>query len=67
VIGFYVFDLLGTILGLPAWVTDLSLTKHLGQPMAGVFDPVGTAVCAALAVGGVIVGAVGMARRDLGR
>jgi ABC-2 type transport system permease protein len=64
---FYLLDSLGTALRLPSWVLDLSLTKHLGQPMAGVFDPVGTAVCAALAVGGVIVGAVGMARRDLGR
>jgi putative exporter of polyketide antibiotics len=66
-VAFYLLDSLGTALRLPSWVLDLSLTKHLGQPMAGVFDPVGTAVCAALSVGGVIVGAVGMARRDLGR
>jgi putative exporter of polyketide antibiotics len=65
VIGFYVFDLLGTILGLPAWVTDLSLTKHLGQPMAGIFDPGGLVACAVLAVGGLALAAWGLRRRDL--
>jgi ABC-2 type transport system permease protein len=65
VIGFYVFDLLGTILGLPSWLTDLSLTRHLGQPMAGIFDPVGIVACVILAVGGLAIAAIGLQRRDL--
>jgi hypothetical protein len=66
-VAFYLLDTLGAALRLPSWILDLSLTKHLGQPMAGVFDPVGTATCAVLAIGGVIIGAIGIARRDLGR
>jgi ABC-2 type transport system permease protein len=65
VIGFYVFDLLGAILGLPTWLTDLSLTKHLGQPMAGIFDPGGIIACVVLAVGGLAIAALGLRRRDL--
>jgi len=66
-VAFYLLDSLGAALNLPSWILDLSLTKHLGQPMAGVLDPVGTAVCGALAIGGLIVGAIGIGRRDLGR
>ena len=48
-------------------VLDLSLYRHLGQPMAGVFDPVGIAAATVLAVGGLLVGAWGLRRRDLDR
>jgi hypothetical protein len=48
-------------------VLDLSLYRHLGQPMAGVLEPVGIVVAAALAVGGLAVGAWGLRRRDLDR
>jgi ABC-2 type transport system permease protein len=66
-VAFYLLDTLGAALRLPDWVLDLSLTQHLGQPMAGIFDPVGTTLCAALAVGGVVAGAWGLDRRDVGR
>ena len=40
-------------------------SAHLGQPMLGVWDPVGVIACVALFVGGTAVGAWGFARRDL--
>ena len=58
-------QLLGPLLGLPDFVTQLALTAHLGQPMVGVWDVGGMIACTVLAVGGVIVGAWGMNRRDL--
>jgi ABC-2 type transport system permease protein len=61
----YLLGSLGTALNLPEWLIDLSLSEHLGRPMSGAFDPVGLAIMALLAVGGVVVGAWGFARRDL--
>jgi ABC-2 type transport system permease protein len=66
-LAFYLLDVLGAALQLPEAVLDLSLTQHLGMPMAGVFDGVGVAVCLALAIGGVIVAALGLGRRDIER
>jgi len=60
-------DTLGAALKLPQWVLDLSLYKHLGQPMAGIFDPVGLAVAAIMAIGGLAVCTWGLTRRDIGR
>ena len=60
-------DTLGAALKLPQWVLDLSLYKHLGQPMAGIIDPVGVVVAALMAIGGLIVCMVGLTRRDIGR
>ena len=42
----------GAALKLPEWVLDLSIYKHLGQPMAGIFDPVGIVVAAVMASAG---------------
>ena len=67
VIATYLIDLVAPALKLPDWIHQLALTSHLGQPMIGVWDPVGIGFCCALAVGGVVVGAVGMRRRDVGR
>lgn len=67
VIGTFVLDTLGAALKLPEAILDLSLIRHLGQPMAGVFDPVGLVAAAVLAVGGLAVGAWGIQRRDLDR
>ena len=64
-VGFYLIDLLGGILQLPDFVTDISLTRHLGQPMAGAYDWPGMALCVAVAVGGTLIGAWRFARRDL--
>jgi ABC-2 type transport system permease protein len=66
-LAFYLLDTLGAALNLPQAVLDLSLSRHLGQPMAGVLDGAGIAACAALAVGGLVVCAVGLRRRDIGR
>ncbi len=60
-------DTLGAALKLPQWVLDLSLYKHLGQPMAGIYDPVGIVVAIVMIVGGLAVCTIGLARRDIGR
>ena len=60
-------DTLGSALDLPDAILDLSLYKHLGQPMAGTYDAVGIVVAAILAIGGLLVGAWGLQRRDVGR
>ena len=67
VIGTFLLDTLGEALNLPDPVLDLSLFRHLGQPMAGVFEPVGILAALALTVGGLGVGAWGLQRRDLDR
>lgn len=63
----FLIDTLGAALKLPDPVLQLSLFKHLGQPMAGVFDPVGIVAAVVLAIGGLAIGAWGMQRRDLDR
>jgi putative exporter of polyketide antibiotics len=67
VIATFLIDTLGAALKLPDAVLQLSLYKHLGQPMAGVFDPVGVVAASVLVIGGVAVCAFGMTRRDIGR
>jgi ABC-2 type transport system permease protein len=67
VIATFVLDTLGTALDLPDAILDLSIFKHLGQPMAGTYDFVGIAVAAILAIGGLLIGAWGLQRRDVGR
>jgi ABC-2 type transport system permease protein len=63
----FLLDTIGAALKLPDPILQLSLFKHLGQPMAGVYDPVGIVAAAVLAVGGLAVGAWGLQRRDLDR
>jgi ABC-2 type transport system permease protein len=67
VIATFLIDTLGAALKLPEWVLDLSLYKHMGQPMAGAFDPVGLVVATVMVVGGVAVCVFGFTRRDIGR
>ena len=67
VISTFLLDTLGAALDLPDSILELSLYKHLGQPMAGVFDPVGVIVAVVLVVGGVAVCTLGLTRRDIGR
>jgi ABC-2 type transport system permease protein len=67
VIATFLLDTLGAALDLPDEVLQLSLYRHVGQPMAGIFDPVGVVVAAVLATGGLILGAWGLQRRDLDR
>jgi ABC-2 type transport system permease protein len=65
VVATYLIDLLVPALDLPGWLHRLALTAHLGQPMAGVWDAAGVLACLVLAVGGLVLGAEGFARRDL--
>jgi ABC-2 type transport system permease protein len=64
-VGTFLVDLFAPILRFPDWVAQLALTTHLGQPMVGAWDPAGLVACAALATGGLAVGAWGMRRRDV--
>lgn len=65
-IGTFLLDLLAPMLRLPDWVAQLALTSHLGEPFVGRWDGVGMVACLALALGGLILGARGMSRRDVG-
>ena len=48
-------------------IGDLALNRHRGRPILGSYDAAGMAVCVALAAGGVVISAIGMRRRDIGR
>ena len=67
VIATFLIDTLGAALKLPDVILQLSLYKHLGEPMAGIFEPAGLIVAVVLAVGGLGIGAWGLTRRDIGR
>jgi len=67
VVATYLIDLVAPPLKLPDWVHQLALTAHFGQPMLGIWDPVGIVACLVIAVGGIALGAWGIARRDIGR
>ena len=64
-IGTLLLDIIVPALNLPAWVHDLALTAHFGEPMVGNWDPVGIAAAVAIAMGGLVIGAWGFSRRDL--
>lgn len=63
----FLLDLLAPGLNAPGWVHQLALTAHLGQPMVGHWDASGIIACAAVALVGLALGALGMARRDVAR
>lgn len=63
----YLIGLVAPPLELPDWFLQLALTSHMGQPMIGIWDPVGIAACVVLAVGGIGLGAWGVTRRDIAR
>jgi ABC-2 type transport system permease protein len=65
VVATYLIDLLAPPLKLPDWFHQLALTAHLGQPMVGQWDVGGVVACVVIAVGGILLGAWGMARRDV--
>lgn len=67
VVATYLIDLLGPPLNLPDWFHQLALTAHFGQPMAGQWDALGVVLCIGLAVGGTLLGAWGIGRRDINR
>jgi len=61
----WLVDLVGGDLGIPDAIHQVALSTHMGQPMVGVWDPVGIVACLALAVGGLAVGTWAFGRRDL--
>jgi ABC-2 type transport system permease protein len=67
VVATYLIDLLVPPLNLPDWVHQLALTAHMGQPMVGQWDPVGVIASVVIAIGGVLLGAWGIRRRDVAR
>jgi ABC-2 type transport system permease protein len=66
VIATFLIDFLAPPLNLPDWVHQLALTSHLGQTLVGQWDPAGVVACLVLAVGGLLLGAWGITRRDVG-
>jgi ABC-2 type transport system permease protein len=58
-------QLLGPLLDLPDVIRQLALTTHYGQPMVGVWDPVGIVASIIIAAGGIALGTWGFSRRDL--
>ena len=63
----FLIDLIAPALRLPDWVHQIALTAHLGQPMVGRWDAVGIVACLALAAGGLVLGGLGLRRRDVAR
>jgi ABC-2 type transport system permease protein len=63
----FLVDLIAPAVKLPNWVHQLALTGHLGQPMIGVWDVGGIVTCLVLAAGGLVLGGLGMRRRDVAR
>ena len=64
-LGFFLWDFIGSALRLPPEWLDLTLTRHLGRPMIGTYDWPGMLLLAIMAVGGLLVAAWGMRRRDV--
>lgn len=62
---FFLDEIFVPALGWPIWLTELALTAHLGRSLVGEWDAFGLGLYAALAVGGLLVGAWGLKRRDL--
>jgi ABC-2 type transport system permease protein len=61
----WLVDLVGGDLGIPDALHQLALSTHMGQPMVGVWDPVGIVACLGLAIAGTAIGTLAFARRDL--
>jgi ABC-2 type transport system permease protein len=65
VVATYLIDLLAPPLKLPNWFHQLALTAHVGQPMIGQWDVAGVVACLVIGVGGILLGAWGVTRRDV--
>ncbi len=63
----YLIDLLAPALKLPDWFHQLALTAHVGQPMVGQWDVAGVVACLVIGIGGIMLGAWGVTRRDIAR
>ncbi len=67
VVATFLVDLLAPALNLPAWVRQLALTAHFGQPMIGRWDAAGVVVSLVIPAVALALGGWGMTRRDIGR
>ncbi len=65
-IGTFLLQILAPALRLPDWAGQLALSSHMGHPLVGSWDPAGVAACLALAACGLVLGAWGLRRRDVG-
>jgi ABC-2 type transport system permease protein len=63
----YLIGLVGPALNLPDWFNNLALTSHYGQPMTGNWDMTGVIASLVIAVGGILIGAWGVTRRDVSK
>jgi len=66
-LGFFLLDLIGSVLHLPDWLLALALNRHLGMPIVGNFDPAGIAACVGITIAGIAICAGGVEKRDIGR
>ena len=64
-VGTFLITLFAVPLDLPEFVADLALSSHFGSPLVGQWDLVGVGASIALGVGGLLVGAWGLSRRDV--
>jgi polyether ionophore transport system permease protein len=62
----YLIQLLAPAFNAPDWIQGLALTYHYGQPMVGNWGTgAGVVASIVIAVGGVLIGAWGVTRRDV--
>jgi ABC-2 type transport system permease protein len=61
----YLIQLIAPVFKAPDWVTNLALTAHFGRAMVGDWDIPGVVAAIVIAVGGILLGAWGVARRDV--
>lgn len=64
-IGTFLLVIFARPLELPEWVANLALTTHFGSPLVGEWDGVGIVASLVIAIGGLLIGAWGFARRDV--
>ncbi len=67
VVATFLVDLLAPALNLPAWVRQLALTAHFGQPMIGRWDAAGVVISLVIAAVALALAGWGMTRRDIAR
>jgi ABC-2 type transport system permease protein len=65
-VGTLLITLFAVPLDLPEFVGDLALSSHFGSPLVGEWDLVGVGASIVLGIGGLLVGAWGLSRRDVG-
>jgi ABC-2 type transport system permease protein len=61
----YLIQLIAPVFKAPDWVTNLALTAHFGRAMVGNWDVAGVVAAIVIAIGGILLGAWGVARRDV--